>query len=31
MGEEHLDPPWTFGPEGERYEVEVQGDPDTFA
>ncbi len=31
MGEEHLDPPWTLGPEGQRYEVEVQGDPDTFA
>ena len=31
MGEQHLDPPWTFGPEGQRYEVEVQGDPDTFA
>ncbi|TQS40374.1 dihydrodipicolinate reductase [Cryptosporangium phraense] len=27
MGDEHLDPPWTFGPAGERYEVEVQGDP----
>jgi hypothetical protein len=27
MGEEHLDPPWTFGPEGERFEVEVRGDP----
>lgn len=27
MGEEHLDPPWTFGPEGERFEVEVSGDP----
>jgi len=27
MGEEHLDPPWTFGPHGERFEVEVQGDP----
>ena len=27
MGEEHLDPPWTFGPEGERFEVEVTGDP----
>lgn len=27
MGEEHLDPPWEFGPEGERFEVEVQGDP----
>ena len=31
MGEEHLDPPWTLGPEGQRYEVEVQGDPDTLA
>ena len=30
MGEEHLDPPWTFGPEGERFEVEVQGDPPAF-
>ena len=30
MGEEHLDPAWTFGPEGERFEVEVRGDPDTF-
>lgn len=27
MGEEHLDPPWEFGPQGERFEVEVQGDP----
>lgn len=27
MGEEHLDPPWTFGPDGERFEVEVTGDP----
>jgi len=27
MGEEHLDPPWSFGPEGERFEVEVSGDP----
>jgi 2,4-diaminopentanoate dehydrogenase len=27
MGEEHLDPPWVFGPEGERFEVEVTGDP----
>jgi hypothetical protein len=25
MGEAHLDPPWTIG--GERFEVEVQGDP----
>lgn len=27
MGQEHLDPAWTFGPEGERFEVEIQGDP----
>ena len=27
MGEEHLDPAWTFGPRGERFEVEVTGDP----
>jgi hypothetical protein len=27
MGEEHLDPGWSFGPEGERFEVEVTGDP----
>ncbi|WP_395656347.1 hypothetical protein [Nocardioides sp.] len=30
MGEENLDPPWSFGPEGERFEVEVQGDPSCF-
>jgi hypothetical protein len=30
MGEEHLEPAWTFGPEGERFEVEVKGDPDCF-
>jgi hypothetical protein len=30
MGEEHLDPAWTFGPGGERFEVEVKGDPDCF-
>ena len=30
MGEEHLDPAWHFGPEGERFEVEVRGDPNTF-
>jgi hypothetical protein len=30
MGEEHLSPAWTFGPEGERFEVEVQGDPNAF-
>src|ERR1700712_1446067 len=28
MGQENLDPPWTFGPAGERYEMEVQGNPD---
>jgi hypothetical protein len=28
MGDEHLDPPWRFGPEGERFEVEITGDPD---
>jgi hypothetical protein len=27
MGEEHLDPPWTFGPRRERFEVEITGDP----
>ena len=27
MGEEHLVPAWTFGAEGERFEVEVTGDP----
>jgi len=27
MGQEHLEPAWTFGPEGERFEVEVTGDP----
>ncbi len=27
MGEENLDPAWDFGPEGERFEVEVTGDP----
>ena len=27
MGDEHLDPGWTFGPGGERFEVEVTGDP----
>jgi 2,4-diaminopentanoate dehydrogenase len=30
MGSENLDPPWSFGPEGERYEIEVRGNPDTF-
>jgi hypothetical protein len=27
MGQDHLDAPWRFGPEGERFEVEVTGDP----
>ncbi len=27
MGEDHLDPAWNFGPAGERFEVEVTGDP----
>jgi hypothetical protein len=27
MGQEDLDPAWTFGPEGQRFEVEVEGDP----
>ena len=31
MGEEHLEPAWTFGPVGERFEVEVLGDPDVHA
>ncbi|MGH9081559.1 MAG: dihydrodipicolinate reductase, partial [Acidimicrobiales bacterium] len=26
-GEDHLDPAWRFGPDGERFEVEVTGDP----
>ena len=30
MGEENLDPPWSFGPAGERYEIEVRGHPNTF-
>jgi hypothetical protein len=27
MGESSLEPAWSFGPEGERFEVEVSGDP----
>ena len=27
MGDQHLDPAWNFGPEGERFEVEITGDP----
>ena len=30
MGEEHLEPAWHFGPEGERFEFEVHGDPSSF-
>ena len=28
MGQENLDPAWTFGPAGERYEMECRGNPD---
>lgn len=28
MGEEHLEPDWSMGAEGQRYEVEVHGNPD---
>ncbi|MET0591948.1 MAG: hypothetical protein ABW133_04565 [Polyangiaceae bacterium] len=27
MGDENLDPPWTLGNEGPRFEVEISGDP----
>jgi hypothetical protein len=27
MGDHDLDPGWTFGPGGERFEVEITGDP----
>jgi len=27
MGQQHLDPPWSFGPEGERFEIEIEGEP----
>ena len=27
MGQENLDPAWSFGSEGERFEIEVTGDP----
>ena len=30
MGQENLDPPWTLGDAGERFEVEVRGDPNAF-
>lgn len=28
MGEENLDPAWDFGPAGQRYEIQVCGNPD---
>jgi len=28
MGEEKMDPAWNFGPEGQRYEMEIHGHPD---
>ena len=28
MGQENLDPAWIFGPAGQRYEMEVRGNPD---
>jgi hypothetical protein len=30
MGVHDLDPPWSFGPAGERFEVEITGDPDVL-
>lgn len=27
MGEQRLEPAWSFGPEGERFEIEISGDP----
>jgi hypothetical protein len=30
MGTEHLEPAWTLGDAGERYEIELKGDPDLF-
>ena len=30
MGEENLSPAWSFGPAGERYEMEIRGHPNTF-
>ncbi|MGD0380666.1 MAG: dihydrodipicolinate reductase [Acidimicrobiales bacterium] len=30
MGVADLDPPWTFGPEEERFEVEITGDPNVL-
>jgi hypothetical protein len=31
MGEENLDPAWNFGPERERFEIEIEGDPPVLA
>lgn len=28
MGEENLDPAWNFGAEGQRYEMQIKGNPD---
>lgn len=28
MGEQNLEPAWDFGPAGQRYEIEVRGNPD---
>ncbi|MEY2475650.1 MAG: hypothetical protein QOG87_965 [Actinomycetota bacterium] len=30
MGQDDLDPAWSFGPKGERFEVEVTGDPSSL-
>ena len=30
MGEEHFDPAWSFGPLGERFEIEISGEPDVL-
>lgn len=30
MGEQNLDPAWSFGEQGERVEFEVRGNPDTY-
>ena len=30
MGEKNLDPAWSFGEQGERFEFEVKGNPDTY-
>jgi len=31
MGEEHLEPAWSFGPGRERFEVHIEGDPPVTA